>query len=80
MRKAPPEPVPLHLRNPVTGLMRGMGYGRGYKYAHDYEEGFAHQENLPPKLKDRIYYRPKDIGEEKKIKERLEKFWKKRRK
>jgi putative ATPase len=54
------EPVPLHLRNPVTGLMRQMGYGRGYKYAHGYPDHFVKQQNLPPSLKRRRYYVPTD--------------------
>ena len=73
------EPVPLHLRNAPTGLMKKMGYAAGYKYAHDHEGGFVEQDFLPPKLKDRIYYRPKEIGAEKNIKERLERWWAKRR-
>ncbi|HKW07030.1 MAG TPA: replication-associated recombination protein A [Candidatus Dormibacteraeota bacterium] len=52
------EPVPLHLRNAVTGLMRSMGYGRDYKYAHDYEGGVADQAHLPAKLKGRKVYTP----------------------
>jgi putative ATPase len=54
------DPVPLHLRNAVTGLMRQLGYGRGYKYAHDYEGGIApDQTYLPERLKGKKYYRPK---------------------
>ena len=52
------EPVPLHLRNAVTGLMRQMGYGRDYKYAHDYEGGVAEQVHMPAKLAKRKVYRP----------------------
>jgi putative ATPase len=52
------EPVPLHLRNAVTGLMRSMGYGRDYRYAHDYEGGVADQVHMPEKLADRKVYRP----------------------
>ena len=52
------EPVPLHLRNAVTGLMKSMGYGRDYRYAHDYEGGVAEQEHMPAKLKDRTVYKP----------------------
>ena len=52
------EPVPLHLRNAVTGLMRSMGYGRGYKYAHDFEGGVADQVHMPDKLKKRKVYSP----------------------
>src|SRR5579872_2629768 len=52
------EPVPLHLRNAPAGLMKSMGYGRGYKYAHDYEGGVANQQHLPEKLKGRKVYSP----------------------
>jgi putative ATPase len=52
------EPVPLHLRNAVTGLMKTMGYGRDYRYAHDYEGGVANQVHLPEKLKGRKVYEP----------------------
>jgi putative ATPase len=50
------EPVPLHLRNAPTALMKGLGYGKEYKYAHDYEEGKAEMECLPEKLKGKKYY------------------------
>jgi len=79
VRSSPPEPVPLHLRNAVTKLMKEMDYGKQYQYAHNSENGFVAQEHLPPRLKDRIYYRPKEIGEEKNIKKRLETWWPKRR-
>ncbi len=52
------EPVPLHLRNAVTGLMRSMGYGRDYKYAHDFEGGVADQTHMPAKLAKRKVYKP----------------------
>ena len=52
------EPVPLHLRNAVTGLMKSMGYGKSYKYAHDFEGGKADQVHLPEKLKTRKFYKP----------------------
>src|SRR5260221_365435 len=52
------EPVPLHLRNAPTGLMKSMGYGKGYKYAHDAEGGVAEQVHMPEKLKGRKVYRP----------------------
>jgi len=68
--------VPLHLRNPVTKLVKSLGYGKGYKYAHDYEEGFVIQQFLPDKIKNKIFYKPKDLGIEKKIKDRLKKLWK----
>jgi len=69
------EPVPLHLRNPVTPLMRGMGYGKGYKYAHDYSGHFVEQQNLPDSLQGKRYYKPGDQGYEKDIAERLKKWW-----
>jgi len=72
--------VPLKLRNPVTAHMKAMGYGKDYKYAHSYPDHFVEDECLPDKLKDKIYYRPNEIGSEKAIKERLEQWWSKRRK
>jgi putative ATPase len=69
------EPVPLHLRNPVTNLMRETGYGRGYKYAHDYPDHFVKQQNLPPSLQGKRYYVPGDQGYEKEIADRLRKWW-----
>ena len=70
------EPVPLHLCNPVTDLMRRMGHGRGYKYAHDYPDHFVKQQNLPPSLQGKRYYVPSDQGYEKEIAARLKKWWK----
>ncbi len=69
------EPVPLHLRNAVTGLMKRMDYGKGYKYAHDYEGHFALQDYLPSSLKDRRYYQPSEEGREKDIAERVREWW-----
>jgi putative ATPase len=66
------EPVPLHLRNAPTGLMKGLGYGRGYQYAHDVEEKVADMQCLPDSLRDRVYYHPTNEGIEKRIRERLE--------
>lgn len=68
-------PVPLHLRNAVTGMMREMGYAEGYKYAHDYEGGFTRTDNLPPNLKGRRYYEPSEQGREAEIGERLRAWW-----
>ena len=70
-------PVPLHLRNAPTSLMKGLGYGRGYRYAHDYPEGLVAQENFPEELKGRRFYHPTDRGFEKTIKARLE-YWRKK--
>ena len=72
-------PVPFHIRNAPTGLMKDLGYGKGYKYAHDYKGAYTIQEYLPEKLKGRRFYFPSERGYEKKIKERLEK-WRKQRK
>jgi len=66
-----PLPVPLHLRNAPTSLMKGLGYGKGYKYAHDYEGHVPEQQHLPDLIQDRRYYKPGDAGDEKVIKERL---------
>jgi len=65
------EGVPLHLRNPVTPLMKGLGYGKGYKYAHDFPGHFVVQQNLPPSLQGKRYYTPSDQGYEKEIERRL---------
>jgi putative ATPase len=64
--------VPLHLRNAPTGLMKGLGYGQGYKYAHDLEGKVADMQCLPDNLRDRVYYRPTNEGIEKRIRERME--------
>lgn len=61
------DPVPLHLRNAPTQLMEDLGYGAGYKYAHDYDEGIVAQQNLPDRLKGRTYYSPTNRGYEKTI-------------
>ena len=67
-------PVPLHIRNAPTRLMEDLGYGKGYKYPHDYPEHFVEEEYLPENLKGRIYYHPSDQGFEREIKRRLE-YW-----
>ncbi len=76
IRRTGYQPVPLHLRNPQTSLMRDVGYGRGYRYAHDFEGHFVEQQNLPDALADRTYYHPGDLGYEKDIKARLREWWK----
>jgi putative ATPase len=65
------EPVPLHLRNAPTALMKGLGYAQGYKYAHDYEGGLVEQEHFPPNLSGRRYYEPTGRGFEAEIRGRL---------
>jgi putative ATPase len=66
------EPVPLHLRNAPTGLMKNLGYGKDYQYAHDSEEKVTDMQCLPDSLRDRVYYHPTSEGVEKRIRERLE--------
>ena len=75
VRRLPNDPVPLHLRNAVTGMMHQMGYGKDYKYSHDYEGHFAPQEYLPPQLQNRRYYHPGTEGAEREITERLRRWW-----
>ena len=74
-------PVPLHVRNAPTSLMKDLGYGKGYQYPHDFPDHFVEEEYLPENLKGRIYYHPSDQGFEREIKKRLESWrWKKREK
>jgi len=71
-------PVPHHLRNAPTGLMKDLGYGKDYQYAHDHTDSVVTQTHLPDALVDTKFYRPKDSGYEKMIRERLE-WWAKER-
>lgn len=73
-RRTPAEPVPLHIRNAPTGMMKDLGYGAGYRYAHDSPTGYLAQDYLPEKLKGTAFYEPGDLGFEKRIRERLE-WW-----
>ena len=77
--KALAEPVPLHLRNAVTGLMRQLDYGKGYQYAHDYEDKLTAMTCLPENLAGKQYYVPTNQGEEAELAERLDRIeaWKK---
>ena len=75
VRRKPNDPVPLHLRNAVTGLMREMNYGNGYRYSHDFSGHFVEQEYLPPALRDSKYYFPATEGKEKMIEERMRLWW-----
>jgi len=71
-------PVPLHIRNAPTSLMKDLGYGKDYKYPHDYPDHFIEEEYLPENLKGKTYYHPTEQGFEKEIKKRLE-AWRKKR-
>jgi putative ATPase len=75
VRKSGARPVPVHLRNAPTKLMKEMGYGKGYRYAHDFEGGYVDQQTLPEGLENRDFYRPTARGYEKTIGERIA-FWK----
>ena len=75
VRGRPNEPVPLHLRNAVTGLTRDMGYGKDYRYSHDHPGHFVRQEFLPPGLQGRRYFVPSTEGMEPEIAERLRGWW-----
>lgn len=76
VKKTLNQPVPLHLRNAVTSLMKEQGYGKGYKYAHDYAGHFVEQQNLPDTLQGRRYYYPGEQGYEKEVEAQLDKWWK----
>lgn len=78
VRNLPNLPVPLHIRNAPTKLMDELGYGKDYKYSHDFPDHFAEQQFLPDNLKDKIYYKPTNLGKEKDIRERLNRWWKKK--
>ncbi len=71
-------PVPLHLRNAPTKLMKQLGYGKEYKYAHSYEGNFVDQDFLPKKIKNKRFYTPQNNATEQKILERLKIWWKNR--
>jgi putative ATPase len=73
------EPVPLHIRNAPTGLMKSLGYGRDYQYAHDLDERVADMQCLPDNLRDRRYYFPTNEGVERKLRERMEELRKLRK-
>lgn len=71
-------PVPLHLRNAPTKLMKELGYGENYKYAHDYENHFVEQQFLPDELEKTRIWQPQPNAQEQKLKEHLNKLWKNR--
>jgi putative ATPase len=74
VRKAGSLPVPLHIRNAPTRLMKDLGYGKNYKYAHNYRDAFVAQDYLPEDLQSRLFYTPTEHGHEKVIKQRLDKW------
>jgi putative ATPase len=74
VERSPHEPVPLHIRNPVTPLMEELGYGKDYRYAHDSPAGTTDMETFPERLKGRKYYEPGQFGFEKEINKRIE-WW-----
>lgn len=76
IKKSGSIPVPLHLRNAPTGLMKDLGYGKEYKYDHNFEDAFSGQDHLPDQIKDKKFYEPTDRGFEKQIQERLD-YWRK---
>ncbi|KUG26466.1 atpase, aaa family [hydrocarbon metagenome] len=73
-------PVPLHLRNAPTNFMKTIGYSKGYKYPHDFNNHFVPEDYLPKELSDKQYYLPSEMGKEKGIKEFLKFLWKDRKK
>lgn len=73
-------PVPLHLRNAPTTLMKNLSYGKDYKYAHNFENHFVEENYFPKELEGKQFYLPTENGQEKKIKEWLRFLWKKRKK
>jgi putative ATPase len=72
VKKTEAQPVPLHLRNAVTGLMKNIGYGEGYKYAHNFQEKVTEMQCLPDNLAGRIYYKPTDQGFETRLRAKLD--------
>ena len=72
VHKTEAEPVPLHIRNAVTGLMKNIGYGQGYKYAHNFDDKVTDMTCLPDNLTGRVYYKPTDQGFEARLRQRLD--------
>ena len=69
--------VPLHLRNAPTGLMKSIGYGKEYKYPHEFDNNFIQQDYFPEEMKQTQYYYPTENGQEKNLRERLKSIWSK---
>jgi putative ATPase len=72
VQKTEADPVPLHLRNASTGLMKNLGYGKDYQYAHNYEEKITNMQCLPDNLAGRTWYKPTDQGFEQRLRQRLD--------
>ena len=77
-RNTPAAPVPLHIRNAPTGLMKDLGYGKGYRYAHDSPDAYLPQEYLPDELRGTAFYTPGPFGYERRVAKRLA-WWQKRK-
>jgi putative ATPase len=77
-QETPAAPVPLHIRNAPTGLMKELGYGKGYRYAHDSADAYLPQEYLPDELRGTVFYAPGPFGYERKVAERLE-WWERKK-
>lgn len=75
VRNSPDLPVPIHLRNAPTKLMKQMGYGKEYKYSHDFEAGEGNQEFLPESISGTVFYRPRSSGKEKELAEFIRRMW-----
>jgi len=73
-RATPAAPVPLHIRNAPTGLMKELGYGKGYRYAHEVPEAYVPQDYLPDEIRSHTYYTPGAQGEETVIAERMKRW------
>lgn len=80
VQEKPNEPVPLHIRNAPTPLMKDLGYGKGYKYAHDYEDAITDLSCLPESIADARFYHPTDRGFEQVVRDRLEQWQKQKEK
>ena len=74
IKKSGSLPVPLHIRNAPTSLMKNLGYGKGYQYAHDSEDGLVEQNHLPLELEGTVFYQPTNRGYEAIVKDRLDKW------
>jgi putative ATPase len=80
VHEKPDEPVPLHIRNAPTPLMKNLGYGKGYKYAHNFEDAITDLSCLPDSMADDIFYTPTERGFEEEIRRRLEEWNQKKKK